>query len=86
MTSSEFNELVAFYSLEPFGDVREDERAKMISQTIANFALSTKKAFKRTAFKVIDEDRDKRLKTSLLDRWKNFVSMHNQAVNSGNNS
>lgn len=86
MTSSEFTELVGFWNLEPFGDVRDDERAKMISQTIANFASTTRRTFKRSAFKVIDEDRAKRKKVPLIDRWKQFVDMHNRTVNNGNNS
>lgn len=86
LTSSDFNELVAFYRLEPFGDLRDDERAKMVSQTIANFAATTKRAFKRSAFQVIDEDRERRLKTPLLERWKQFVALHNKAVANGNDS
>jgi len=50
LSSKELTEWMAFYSLEPFDDLRADLRAGIISSTIANAHRTKGKAFKPSDF------------------------------------
>lgn len=43
LSSAEFAEWMAYYSLEPFGEARDDYRAGLIAATVANCAGAGKK-------------------------------------------
>lgn len=62
---------MAYYSIEPFGSVREDYRAGLISAAVANSSGNYKKALKPTDFIAI-YTQPKQL--SLLDRRKEQAS------------
>lgn len=57
MSSSEFSAWLAFYRLEPFGEVRADFRAGLVCSTIANLVRDSKaKALTPADFMPLVED------------------------------
>lgn len=76
MSSTEFNEWIAYAEIEPFGEIREDQRAGTIAAMIYNVNRGkSKKAIKWNDFFKLYEDRRKKDWTELLS----MVEMLNEA-------
>ena len=75
MSSRELSEWMAYSSIEPFGEYREDYRAGLIAATIANCAgAGKKKALQPTDFIPIFQQEQT---SSYLDRRKTQISQMN---------
>lgn len=70
MSSREFAEWMAFAQVEPFGPEREDFRAALVAQTVANFSGRAKKALTIEDFmpkfdEVPEQDKSQSIKAKL---------------------